>query len=635
MIELIRYTSVKTISIFVLFLLVNVFLTASYAQTKSILVLDQEIDRYKVGQYLEILEDENKEYTIEEVSSPRLSKLFKPLKSDSINLGLKDSAVWVRFTVQEDKFTEEKGVNLKEWVFDTGKSDNFDFADFFCPDCVESPEFVEEKWSVERAGKLRTEDGKCFLHKPSVFALPRFSVSPKTLYLRVESIGSMWLIPMIYSKESYLKESKKENILVGIYYGIILILAFISLYTFFVLKDRTYLYYAFYVVTIGLWFLFDQGIIVSYFFPSLGKLNTQLTLMDYWLLLFSALLFVRSFLMMKTYALSIFRLFQLIMAAILALMILTPFADFLLMNQIASMLGLITIIMIIIGGIVCFSRGFQPARLFIIAWAVILTGGAIKFLSFLGLIPITKLGFHSFQIASGIEVVLIGFSILDRIRILRRERKHLMDIFGKYVSKEIRDEILAGSIPLDGESKEVTVLFSDLRDFTTMVEASAPKDVVIIINDYFTDMSYAINQHHGLVLQYVGDEIEAVFGAPIALVDHPNHAVRAALDMRNRLEVVNSKLGKKGYGALRHGIGVHTGVVVAANIGSPDRLSYALVGDTVNVASRIQELNKEYNTDILISATTRAYLDSDITVEKLPERKVKGKRKPVEIFKVI
>jgi len=203
------------------------------------------------------------------------------------------------------------------------------------------------------------------------------------------------------------------------------------------------------------------------------------------------------------------------------------------------------------------------------------------------------------------------------------------------VSKEIRDEILAGSIPLDGESKEVTVLFSDLRDFTTMVEASAPKDVVIIINDYFTDMSYAINQHHGLVLQYVGDEIEAVFGAPIALVDHPNHAVRAALDMRNRLEVVNSKLGKKGYGALRHGIGVHTGVVVAANIGSPDRLSYALVGDTVNVASRIQELNKEYNTDILISATTRAYLDSDITVEKLPERKVKGKRKPVEIFKVI
>ena len=210
-----------------------------------------------------------------------------------------------------------------------------------------------------------------------------------------------------------------------------------------------------------------------------------------------------------------------------------------------------------------------------------------------------------------------------------------MDAFGKYVSKAVRDEILGGRIPLDGESKEVTVLFSDLRDFTMIAETSAPKDVVRIINDYFTDMSDAIQRHHGLVLQYVGDEIEAVFGAPIALADHPNHAVRAALEMRNRLELVNDKLKRKGYSALGHGIGIHTGHVVAANIGSPDRLSYTLVGDTINVASRIQELNKAFNTDILISATTRAYLDPNIKVEKLPERTVKGKKKPVEIFRLI
>ena len=153
-------SSFKTIPIFVFLLLVSVSLTTAYAQTKKILLLDQKMDRYKIGQYLEILEDENKEYTIEEVSSPGFSSLFKPLESDSLNLGLKDIAVWIRYTVREDKFTKDKRVPQKEWVFDTGKSDNFDYADFFCPDRFKSREFAKEKWSFERAGKLRTEDGK-------------------------------------------------------------------------------------------------------------------------------------------------------------------------------------------------------------------------------------------------------------------------------------------------------------------------------------------------------------------------------------------------------------------------------------------------------------------------------------------
>jgi adenylate cyclase len=147
-------------------------------------------------------------------------------------------------------------------------------------------------------------------------------------------------------------------------------------------------------------------------------------------------------------------------------------------------------------------------------------------------------------------------------------------------------------------------------------------------------MAEAIGQNHGLVLQFIGDEIEAVFGAPLPLENHPTHAVRAAIAMRDRLVSVNEKLQQKGYDALRHGIGLHTGNVVAANIGSDDRLSYALVGDTVNVASRIQGLNKEYGTDILVSATTVERLVDKIKFKKLPATTVKGKKKPVEIFQL-
>ncbi|MBU0514462.1 MAG: HAMP domain-containing protein, partial [Proteobacteria bacterium] len=209
-----------------------------------------------------------------------------------------------------------------------------------------------------------------------------------------------------------------------------------------------------------------------------------------------------------------------------------------------------------------------------------------------------------------------------------RERDFIKETFGKYVTREIRDEILAGRIPLDGVIREVTVMFADLRDFTPLVEATPPKDVVRVVNGYFEAMTPAIREHGGLVLQFLGDEIYAVFGAPLSLEGHARQAVAAAVDMRRRLAEVNDGLARRGIAPLRHGIGIHTGQVLAANIGSPDRLSYLLVGDTVNLASRIQGLTKEFKTDILVSAATRAALDPALDLRPLPATTVKGKSRP-------
>lgn len=212
------------------------------------------------------------------------------------------------------------------------------------------------------------------------------------------------------------------------------------------------------------------------------------------------------------------------------------------------------------------------------------------------------------------------------------ERDLIKETFGKYVSREVRDEILAGNIPLDGEHKEVTVLFADLRNFTPMVESTPPKEVVGIINSYFKEMSEAVQQEGGLVLQFIGDEIEAVFGAPLALDDHPRRAARAALEMRRRLALLNQDMAQRGYPPLQHGVGIHSGQALAANIGSPDRLSYALVGDTVNLASRLQGLSKEFDADILLSDATAAFLGPEFDLRELPPTLVKGKSDPVRIF---
>ncbi len=217
-----------------------------------------------------------------------------------------------------------------------------------------------------------------------------------------------------------------------------------------------------------------------------------------------------------------------------------------------------------------------------------------------------------------------------------KDRDFCQMSFGKYVTPEVSQMILDGKVPLEGVIREVTILFCDLRGYTTFVEGRDPKEVVHFLNAYFTEMDRAVKEHSGIVLQYIGDEIEAVFGAPLELPEHPEKAVKAALDMRKRLKELNRKRERDGRDPIFHGIGIHTGTVLAGSVGSPDRLTYAMVGDTVNSASRIQNLNKTYHTDILISETTaKALGKKDIPLSTLGKVSLRGKHNAIEIFKVL
>jgi adenylate cyclase len=241
------------------------------------------------------------------------------------------------------------------------------------------------------------------------------------------------------------------------------------------------------------------------------------------------------------------------------------------------------------------------------------------------------------RVTSNDEIGYAG-DVINEMNEGLKERDFIKDTFGKYVAKEVRDEVLSGRVPLDGEKKEVTVLFSDLRDFTPMTESNDPKTVVKIMNSYFKEMAEAIQGQGGLVLQFIGDEIYAVFGAPISRPDHPTRAFRAGLEMRRRLGELNKQFVEKGWPRLRHGIGIHTGEALAANIGSPDRLSYLLVGDTVNLASRLQSLTKGIDAELILSAVTHDRLThTELSVARLrevPPMHVKGMSHPVTIFAV-
>ncbi len=217
-----------------------------------------------------------------------------------------------------------------------------------------------------------------------------------------------------------------------------------------------------------------------------------------------------------------------------------------------------------------------------------------------------------------------------------QERDYCRASFEKYVSPEVSQKILEKEIDASGEMIDTTILFCDLRDYTSFAEDRNPQEVVAFMNEYFALMEPVIRKNGGVVIQFIGDEIEAAFGAPAPLENHPDQAVSTAIEMLAVLDTLNETRRRKAEPPVRHGIGIHTGLVLAGNVGSRERLSYALVGDTVNLASRVQVLNKTCGTDILFTRATRDRLTAETAkiVKAVGTFPIKGKRTEVEVFTV-
>jgi len=217
------------------------------------------------------------------------------------------------------------------------------------------------------------------------------------------------------------------------------------------------------------------------------------------------------------------------------------------------------------------------------------------------------------------------------------ERDQVRDLLGKVVSPAIATELLRKKATLGGEQREVTVLFSDLRDFTGMSEALGPEEMLGILNHYFSRMAAVVEKHHGVVDKYVGDALMALFGAPVASPNDADHALQAALEMTQALDELNRQWQQRGLPLISLGIGINTDVVVAGNMGSEKRLNYTVIGDGVNLASRLEGLTKtpEYNARIIVSGATLAKAKQKYRTRRLGEVAVKGKQILTEIFALL
>lgn len=278
-----------------------------------------------------------------------------------------------------------------------------------------------------------------------------------------------------------------------------------------------------------------------------------------------------------------------------------------------------------------------------VQWAIILN----VFIGLLYLVAIIFL-FNAGLVANFLHITIAWvlstlISFFYRYLSTDREKEEMHAVFSKYVSKDVLNEILrdTSKVKLGGEEKEVTIFFSDIRSFTTLSEGMSPSRLTNFLNKYLTRMTNIILEKRGVVDKYIGDAIMSFWGAPISNDNQALDAVLACLDMIDSLEELNKENNANGDPSINIGIGLNTGLVTVGNMGSDMRFDYTIMGDAVNLASRLESQTKTYSVKILISESTKNKLGAEniekhkIIIREVDRITVKGKTLPVTIFEVV
>src|SRR3989338_1102724 len=234
-------------------------------------------------------------------------------------------------------------------------------------------------------------------------------------------------------------------------------------------------------------------------------------------------------------------------------------------------------------------------------------------------------------------MVVYGINIAYNVLLLDKEKNYIKKSFELYLAPQYVKELSEHpeQLKLGGEEREMTVFFSDIRSFSSFSEQLTPQQLVAVLNEYLTPMTDIVLRHKGVVDKYIGDAVMAFWGAPLDDSDHAWHAVQAALDMKQALGFVNQTFHTHGWPDIKIRIRINTGRMVVGNMGSNTRFNYTVMGDAVNLASRLEGLTKYYGAMIIISQGTYLGVKDFFVTRKLDMVAVKGKKEPVEIYEVL
>ncbi len=582
-----------------------------------------------------VFEDKGGTANIEQIVAGAYDQQFITNTHKSLNFGYADHPVWLRFTVV-------KGIS--DIIYLKAGNPNLDTILLY--------EVKNGAIVAHFGGSSQQAREKEIYSNDQFFRLDQEPGELKTWYLRIQAN----LVPeqfdgSIATLKAQTKNHIYDSLLFGIYAGLIILICLFSLFLLTSFKDITFLYYILY----NLFFLNMMCVITGFygmFYPPaiIETMNTYFSIANLiWLLFLTA--FITKFLELKTYAPSLIMVSKAIYVISIGFIILA-FAGFSATAYRAfEYLAIISSVFYIGAGILCHRRGYKFAKYYLAGSGSLIILGIIVIITNIGFHSFDDPGYHGLKLGHALEVIFFSLGLTQRAALLNRdkieaqnkyisqlqetskqisERNKVEMLFGQQVSKEIVQQLVSMKGEFQSQYMDVTVLFLDIRDFTPYTETHTPEEVIQFQNTVFSIFINIVEEHKGIINTLLGDGLMATFGAPFPIEGHCEKAVTAGLQMIREMKELSST------GLIfptRIGIGIHTGQVVAGNIGNDIRKEFSLSGMTVIKAARLEQLNKKLGTEMLISKDVYDRINGlQSEMKSFGKLRLKGIEKPVEVF---
>jgi class 3 adenylate cyclase len=464
------------------------------------------------------------------------------------------------------------------------------------------------------------------------------------ILMRLQSQGSMLVPLQLMHEVQFYKTDHIEQLVFGFYFGIMLVMVLYNLFLYASTRERSYAFYVFYILffalfQFALWGYFHEIVLPDA--PRLAKylLPTFLHLATIFQLLFATQFFQAKALIARQYKLAGFLSFVTFLSLIVG-----PFLPYRIFITIGIFTGSGAAVAIFFMALKLYIRKVKVARYFLIAYTTLIGGVVFLTLRNLGVINYSFISTYSAQIGSALEVILLSLALADKINIWRNEKeeaqKQVIDreremnrAFQLFVPQKFLE--LAGETDFTrlqlGKSttRDITILFSDIRRFTALSESMTPEENFRFLNSYLSRMGPIIRKNGGFIDKFIGDAIMALF--PVS----PQTAAQAALAMRHELRLYNAHRRAQNFEPIDIGIGIHTGSVRLGTIGENERWEGTVIGDTVNLASRIENLSSTFSAAIVVSEAVLRELPPETPARELDTIRVKGKKQAVTVYELV
>jgi adenylate cyclase len=600
------------------------------------LIIDNQHYTYTVGKNFEILEDKNHIYTYEKLIKDRNSIQFKTNDTPKPNFGFTNSIYWVRFKV-------ENRSDYKDFILEIAYP-QLDYITLYYQD--------KGGAVVKEAGDQLSIAVRDVKNRNSAFRLSLKPGSVNEFYIKIKSEGNMLMPVILWEAHAFYAKDHYEQIILGILYGLILVMILYNFFIFISIKDINYLIYVFFLVSFFLFSGTISGVTYEYFLYNFPFLINKLMAFSISAVIFTSSLFAMSFLQTKINQPRVHKILIGVLSFSFILMALSFFVKYIFIIRVSAISVIFLFVFLFAVAIKSLVNKYRPARFYVLAWSIAYVGYIIFALKNFGIIQSTFVTEYSSQIGTSILVVLLSLALADRINISKEEKekaqselienqkKSLEDqitmtrSFERFVPKEfltllnkksILDVTLGDSVEL-----EMTVMFSDIRAFTTLSENMTIEENFKFVNSYLKRVNPIIVDNFGFIDKYIGDAVMALF------YRKPLDAVKAAVEIQKEVQVYNGHRASVGYNPIQIGVGLHLGTLMLGTIGQESRIDTTVISDSVNLTSRLEGLNKLYGAGIIISEMiVSAAPDLPFAVRYLDNVTVKGKNKPIAIYEVI